>query len=98
MRNSSERWVKIGSTIRITNFRSCKDVEQYINSLLTENPLLLEPKTRSMIDYKAIEPSITLITMINQEHQLIGSKKPKTVKDASNDLADREVVDNLTFL
>ena len=33
--------------------------------------------------------------MINQEHQLIGSKKPKTVKDASNDLADREVVDNL---
>ena len=60
MRNSSERWVKIGSTIRITNFRSCKDVEQYINSLLTENPLLLEPKTRSMIDYKAIEPSITL--------------------------------------
>ena len=59
MRNSSERWVKIRSTIRITNFRSCKDVEQYINSLLTENPLFLEPKTRSMIDYKAIEPSIT---------------------------------------
>ena len=35
---------------------------------------------------------------VNQEHQLIGSKKPKTVKDASNDLADREVVDNLKFL
>ena len=33
--------------------------------------------------------------MINQEHQLIGSKKPKTVKDVSNKLVDRKVVDDL---
>ena len=30
-----------------------------------------------------------------QEHQLVGSKKPKTVKDASNDLVDHKVVDDL---
>ena len=32
---------------------------------------------------------------VNQEHQLIGSKKPKTVKDVSNKLVDHKVVDDL---
>merc|ERR1712015_99504 len=32
---------------------------------------------------------------VNQEHQLMGSEKPKTVKDVSNKLVDRKVVDDL---
>ena len=52
-----------------------------INAILVKSGLISGEKSK--------------IHNVNQEHQLIGSKKPKTVKDASNDLADREVVDNL---
>ena len=52
-----------------------------INAILVKSGLISGEKSK--------------IHSINQEHQLMGSEKPKTVKDVSNKVVDRKVVDDL---